>query len=74
MSSVIYICMITIVFVSKHISMLSNITSYNVLVVMVDKSPTNRFDLVHIGPAIDIAQKVNPFLPLPLQHFIFLSD
>ena len=54
--------------------MLSNITSYNVLVVMVDKSPTNRFDLVHIGPAIDIAQKVNPFLPLPLQHFIFLSD
>ena len=35
-----------------------NVTSYNVLVVMVEKSLTNRFDLVHIGPAIDIAQKV----------------
>ena len=31
---------------------------YNVLVLMVEKSQTNRFDLVHIGPAIDIAQKV----------------
>lgn len=37
---------------------LTNLTSYNVLVLMVEKSLTNRFDLVHIGPAIDIAQKV----------------
>jgi len=35
-----------------------NVTSYNVLMLMVEKSLTNRFDLVHIGPAIDIAQKV----------------
>ncbi|KAH9398614.1 hypothetical protein TYRP_018858 [Tyrophagus putrescentiae] len=30
--------------------------TYNVLVLMVQKSSTNRFDLVHIGPAIDIAK------------------
>lgn len=33
-------------------------TEYNVLVLMVKKSSTNRFDLVHIGPAIDIAKMV----------------
>lgn len=33
-------------------------TNYNVLVLMVEKSRTNRFDLVHIGPAIDIAKEV----------------
>ena len=32
--------------------------TYKVLVLMVDRSTHNRFDLVHIGPAIDIAQKV----------------
>ena len=36
-----------------------NATSYNVLVLMDEKSPTNRFVLDHIGPAIDIAQKVH---------------
>ena len=36
----------------------NDISTYNVLVLMVDKSRTNRFDLVHIGPAIDIAMKV----------------
>lgn len=38
-----------------------NTTSFNALVLMVDKSLTNRFDMAHIGPAIDIAQQVFPF-------------
>src|SRR6218665_3446773 len=33
----------------------STMLNYNVLVLMVEKSAHNRFDLVHIGPAIDIA-------------------
>lgn len=54
---------------------LQDTTSYNVLVLMVEKSSTNRFDLVHIGPAIDIAKMVclfyqNQFSMLILWQFI----
>lgn len=37
----------------------SNKQTYNVGLLMVQKSATNRFDLVHIGPAIDIAIQVS---------------
>lgn len=52
------LCLVLILSV-WYSSAFPNITSYNVLVLMVEKSLSNRFDLVHIGPAIDIAQKVS---------------
>lgn len=44
------------------------VSNYNVLVLMVEKSRTNRFDLVHIGPAIDIAKEV-----IIINYFIFID-
>ncbi|UXI20373.1 FERM RhoGEF and pleckstrin domain-containing protein 1 [Sarcoptes scabiei] len=41
----------------KTLNMSNFSHNYNVLVLMIDKSPTHRFDLLHIGPAIDIAEE-----------------
>jgi hypothetical protein len=37
----------------------NELRQYNVALLMVERSPTIRFDLEHIGPAIDIAIQVN---------------
>lgn len=50
--------MLAVIFAVLVCGQLATTDPYNVLVLMVEKSLTNRFDLVHIGPAIDIAQKV----------------
>lgn len=43
--------------------------NYNVGLLMVYKSATNRFDLVHIGPAIEIAIQVRFVLLSFTYHF-----
>jgi hypothetical protein len=37
----------------------NELKQYNVALLMVERSSTIRFDLEHIGPAIDIAIQVN---------------